>query len=47
METWPGYLVPEPGDENLSPMMLDWKYHVSFEGTAFPVRASPDRRAAG
>ena len=42
METRPGYLVPEPGDENLSPMMLDWKYHVPFEGTAFPVRSSPD-----
>jgi hypothetical protein len=42
METRPGYVVPEPGDENLSPMMLDWKYHVPFEGTAFPVRSSPD-----
>ena len=42
METRPGYVVPEPGDENLSPMMLDWKYHVPFEGTVFPVRPSPD-----
>ena len=37
------YVVPEPGDENLSPMMLDWEYHLPFEGTAFRVRSSPDR----
>ena len=42
METRPGYFVPEPGDEDLSPMMLDCKYHVPFEGTLFALRPSPD-----
>ena len=42
IETRPGYFVPEPGDENLSPMMLDCKYHVPFEGTVFARRPNPD-----
>jgi len=42
METRPGYFVPEPGDEDLSPMMLDCKYHVPFEGTVFRLRRDPD-----
>ena len=42
MQTRPGYFVPEPGDEDLSPMALDCKYHVPFEGTLFALRPSPD-----
>jgi hypothetical protein len=42
METRPGFFVPEPGDEDLSPMMLDCKYHVPFEGTVFALRPDPD-----
>jgi hypothetical protein len=36
------YIDPEPGDEKLSPMELEWKYHVPFEGTLFPLRPDPD-----
>jgi hypothetical protein len=42
MESRPGYVVPEPGHENLSSMMLEWKYHFPFESTAFPIRPGPD-----
>ncbi len=42
MQTRPGYFVPEPGVEDLSPMMLDCKYHVPFEGTVFAIRPDPD-----
>jgi hypothetical protein len=42
METRPGYFVPEPGDEDLSPMMLDCKYHPPFEGTLFALQPDPD-----
>jgi hypothetical protein len=47
MVTRPGYVVLEPGDENLSPTMLDWRYHVSFEGAAFPGPAESRPRVAG
>ena len=36
------YIDPEPGDEKLSPMELEWKYHVPFEGSLFPIRPDPD-----
>ena len=36
------YIDPEPGDEKLTPMQLDWKYHVPFEGTLFDIRPDPD-----
>lgn len=36
------YIDPEPGDERLSPMELEWKYHVPFEGTVFPIQPDPD-----
>jgi hypothetical protein len=36
------YIDPEPGDEKLSRMELEWKYHTPFEGTLFPVRPDPD-----
>src|SRR5579863_8858447 len=36
------YIDPEPGDEKLSPMQLEWKYHVPFEGTVFDIQPDPD-----